>query len=136
MQVNALLSGFTAQQEPFPLQQFDNTSNIYSAPLDLELVFPNLAYSNQATVNFCTSNQASIETACAVGITNGLTFANTSVLLNACTQFLTNGAISSVGKAAQQVALACAVVAVEIGLLCTVSSYDCHTLAQDSFTIQ
>ena len=135
-QVNALLTGFTATKQPFALHAENPSSNVYAGQLNMNYQFPNLEYSTTATINFCSSNQANIKKACSVGINNGLSFANSTVLLDACTQFLTNGALTSVSQAAEQIALACAVVAVEVGLLCTTGSTNCQDVAKQTFTIQ
>lgn len=136
MQVTALLSGYTASNMQMPLPPISQGSNIYSAPLDLNQLFPSLSYTQGATLGFCKSNQITLRRACSAGIRNGLSFANSSVLLNACTQFLTNGALTSVSQAATQVALACAVVAVEVGLLCTSTVSSCDAVAEKTFTIR
>ena len=84
----------------------------------MDELFPNLQYYLTTTVNFCQANQANIQRACSVG-GGALTYANSSVLLNACTSFSTSGALQSITRAPQQVVVACSVLAVQMSLLCS-----------------
>ena len=86
--------------------------------LNLGTLFPDLQYYLTSTVSFCEANRVNIERACSIGAGSN-TLANSSVLLGACTSFLTNGALTSASQASNQVVLACSVLAVQMSLLCS-----------------
>ncbi|KAK9801899.1 hypothetical protein WJX73_010570 [Symbiochloris irregularis] len=133
--VHALLTGFNAVDQPLALVASSSSSNVYSSVLNMGNMFPNLGYTNQATLNYCTANQANLRQACTAGMQNGHNFSESGVLLNSCTKFLTDGALANVSSAARQVAVACAVMAVEMSLICTSSTTDCDAVASKTFTI-
>lgn len=114
--VAALLNGYTAANQSVPLAAL--AGNVYTGALDFETLFPGIAFSTTSSLQFCDANQANIASACNPGGDTGATFANQSVLLNACSSFLSSGAITQVAQAPQQIVQACSIIAIELALIC------------------
>lgn len=114
--VQALLNGYTARDQPVSLA--GSASNVYSGALDFGDIFPDIAFSTSSSLQFCAANQKNIEIACAPRADKQATYANQSVLLNACASYLTSGAIKDQSQAPQQISQACAVIALEMALIC------------------
>ena len=80
-------------------------------------------------------NKQNIASACSSTSTSA-GFANSSILLNACQGFLSSSELSSGGSSPQQITVACAVMAVQMALLCSSQAgINCAGVSQNTFTL-
>ncbi|KAK9809351.1 hypothetical protein WJX73_008131 [Symbiochloris irregularis] len=136
-EATAFISGFNRENFPIALEEGGNGSAAYVGLLNMDELFPNLQYYLTTTIDYCQANQANIARSCSVGTSSSQSYANSSLLLNACTSFATSGSLQSITQAPRQVVVACSVLAVQMSLLCSGQDrLNCNAVAQNTFTIK